>query len=175
MIRDLRLEALKKEPHAFKDSFKDEITLSKKDWQERISNSCEKKSHEFFILAKIQEKIVGIAGAIKKDGEVWNIKSVFVRHEYRGQRIGRRLLEALIWKLDHIHMARKIELIVNTKQEAAIALYKKCGFVVVETRDNQKSGDGNMYTKFVMDRKLCSINIKCPELIDLKRAFKSNT
>ncbi len=160
MIRDLRLEALEKEPRAFKGSLKQEIKLTDADWQNRIINSCVPNAHEFFIIAKYEGKVVGIVGASKKEENNWVLKEVYVRAGYRKQGIGTTLLEAMMWKLDHLYGAKKIELIVNTKQDAAIDLYKKCGFIVAGTLENQESGDGNVYTKFVMYRNVCTIESK---------------
>lgn len=106
----------------------------------------------------MEDKIIGIVGTEKGINDTWTLKSVYVKPEHRGQGIGTALLEAIIWKLDHLHHARIIELKVNTRQEVAINLYKKCGFTVVDTLENQESGDGNLYTKFIMYRNACAIH-----------------
>ena len=157
ILRDLRLEALKKEPQAFKGSYEEEKQLKESQWQERINNSCDRNSHEFFIIAKENSAVVGIVGARKKENSDWILKEVYVRENNRGQGIGTQLLEAMMWRLDHVHSAIKIELIVNTRQHAAVALYKKCGFIVAGVLENQESGDGNFYTKFIMYRNTCAV------------------
>lgn len=158
-VRDLRLQALKKEPHAFKKSFQEEVSLTEKQWQEKINHSCEKNSHEFFIIAKVDNTIVGIVSAELKNTKSWNLKSVYVAQEYRGQGIGTKLLEGVIEKLERNYNAHMIELTVNSLQSAAIRVYKKCGFVVREIMENQESGDGKHYTKFSMYRNFCPIMV----------------
>ncbi len=139
------------------------MTVNSRQWQERINQSCEPHSHDFFIVAKIDNNSIGIVGAEKKSDTIWTLKEVYVRDKYRGQGIGRRLLEAIIWKLDHQYSAQIIELRVNTRQEAAINLYKKCGFSIVSTIENQESGDGNRYTKFNMCRKRSRVHVQSLE------------
>lgn len=158
-MKALRLLALKNEPHAFKKSFQEEVGLTERQWKQKIINSSRYNRDEFFIIAKVDNKIVGIVGAEIKQNNTWVLKEVYVQKEYRGQGVGSRLLEAIVWKLDHIHHARTVELKVNTKQEVAINLYKKFGFIVESVLENQKSGDGNLYTKFVMYRNQCSLQI----------------
>lgn len=157
-IRALRLEALKNEPHAFKKCYQEEVVLTEENWKEKIINSSRLNRDEFFIIAKVNNKIIGIVGAEKKENDTWVLKEVYVQKEYRGKNFGSGLLEAIIWKLDHIHHAQIIKLKVNSKQEAAINLYKKCGFIVETVLENQESGDGNRYTKFVMYRNKCLLN-----------------
>ena len=156
-MRALRLEALKNEPHAFKKCYQEEAVLTEENWKEKIINSSRLNRDEFFIIAKVNNKIIGIVGAEKKEQNTWVLKEVYVQKEHRGKNFGSRLLEAIIWKLDHVCSAIKIELIVNTRQHAAVALYKKCGFIVAGVLENQESGDGNFYTKFIMYRNTCAV------------------
>ena len=156
-IKALRLEALKNEPHAFKNYYHDEIMLSDNQWREKISNSCEDNSHEFFIIAKNAEGMIGIVGAEKLDNEMWYLKSVYIKTEYRGKGIGLQLLDRMMWKLDHEYGASMVRLKVNARQKAAIRLYKKCGFIIENAIEKQQSGDGNLYTKFIMHRNQCVI------------------
>lgn len=151
-VKALRLRALKNEPHAFKKGYHEEIQLTENEWKKKIYNSSSNRPDEFFIIAKVDNTIVGMVGAELKDESTWCLKSVYVAYEYRGQGIGTKLLEGIVEKLERNCDARMIELIVNTVQLAAIRVYTKCGFVVREVMENQKSGDGKRYTKFSMYR-----------------------
>ncbi len=108
----------------------------------------------------MNNNIIGTIGAEKVLENVWRLKELYVQKNYRGRGVGQKLLEAIIWKLDHLHHARVIELKVNTRQEVAINLYKKCGFTIASTLENQESGDGKRYTKFIMCRNQCMLHIQ---------------
>ncbi|HRH23064.1 MAG TPA: GNAT family N-acetyltransferase [Candidatus Magasanikbacteria bacterium] len=159
-VRALRLQALKNEPHAFKNGYHEEIQLTENEWKKKIYNSSRNNRDEFFIIAKVDNRIVGMVGADLRDEKTWCLKSVFVAYEYRGQGIGTRLLEEVIEKLERNYHARMIELTVNILQIAAIRVYTKCGFVVREIMENQESGDGKKYTKFNMYRNFCPITMQ---------------
>lgn len=152
-VKVLRLRALKNEPQAFKSSFAEESVFTNHQWKEKIKNSCDLHSHEFFCIAKYRGKSVGLIGA-EKQGDVWVLKAVYVDPKYRGKGIGRELLETVLWKLEYERGAECVELIVNTMQKAAIALYQLCGFRIVGIYENSSSGDGGTYTKYNMRRTL---------------------
>jgi putative acetyltransferase len=134
--------------------------LSDREWKEKITNSSQYNRDEFFIIAKVENNIVGIVGAEKKNNETWILKSVYVQSEYRGQGIGTKLLQSIIQILEERKHAEVIELTVNTIQKAAVHVYTKCEFQIKEVLENQQSGDGNLYIKFIMYRNVCTIHPK---------------
>ncbi len=158
-VRALRLQALKNEPHAFKNGYHEEIKLTESDWKKKIYNSSRYNRDEFFIIAKVDTQMVGMVSAELRGESTWCLKSVYVTGEYRGQGIGTRLLEGVIAELEKNYTVQVIELTVNTLQTAAIRVYTKCGFVVREIMENQVSGDGKTYTKYSMRRNFCSIPV----------------
>ncbi len=97
----------------------------------------------------------------------WNLKSVYVQPQYRGQGIGTTLLESTIERLEKILHAEVIELTVNTLQKSAIRIYTKCGFIIKQTMENQVSGDGRLYTKFIMYRNFCPLPINNPHTVGI--------
>jgi predicted GNAT family acetyltransferase len=80
VYRDLRLEALKKEPIAFGSSYDEEKNISEEEWRERIGNVL-------FALSK--DKLVGIIVFVQGDKikakHIYNIYGVYVTEGYRGQ------------------------------------------------------------------------------------------
>lgn len=94
--------------------------------------------------------MAGMIGARYDIDGIWRVQSVYVRALCRGQGIGATLVERLVGKLEQVYHAKNIILIVNTTQQVAIHTYLKSGFVVREVLENQESGDGKYYTKFVM-------------------------
>jgi ribosomal protein S18 acetylase RimI-like enzyme len=87
------------------------------------------------LVAKDGEQIVGMASlyVIQKVGKrVGSIEDVIVDSRYRGQGLGKKLLEALIVsarerKLDEVFLTS------NPDREAANSLYTKLGFELVRT------------------------------------------
>jgi ribosomal protein S18 acetylase RimI-like enzyme len=56
-----------------------------------------------------------------------NIKSIFVREEFRGKGIGESLIEKCLLALGRAGM-KNVSLSVDPKNEAAVSLYEKYGF-----------------------------------------------
>ena len=93
--RDLRLEALKKEPIAFGSSYDEEKNISEEEWRRRIGNAL-------FALSK--DKLIGMIvytrGNKIKTKHVANIYGVYVTKEYRGQGVGRKLIDRVLEEKD---------------------------------------------------------------------------
>jgi len=79
-------------------------------------------------LAFADEKIAGCIALRKIDDETCEMKRLFVREEFRGADLGRRLIERLIKEAREIGY-RKMRLdTLPEKMPKAVALYKKFGF-----------------------------------------------
>jgi RimJ/RimL family protein N-acetyltransferase len=73
-----------------------------------------------------------------------------VAREWRGQGIGRRLLERAIEWARGSGVVTRIELHVFTRNEGAIRLYERCGFAVEGTRRRSVRRDGEYLDDLVM-------------------------
>jgi len=85
-----------------------------------------------YVVAKIDEKVVGVAGLYHIFGE-GNITNVSVLSEFRGQKIAERML------LQLFEVAREKEVIaftleVRESNQAAIRVYEKLGFITEGVR-----------------------------------------
>ena len=124
LYREIRLEALEREPEAYSSTFGAEY-VHRLDWfADRIA-----RSPVFGAFA--ERKLLGIAGFFAQagakhahKGAVWG---VYVRPEARGQGVGRQLVETVIgFARDHVEI---LQITVVTGNEAALRLYEALGFV----------------------------------------------
>lgn len=92
------------------------------------------------LLARVDNSDAGAVGLIDCGGGVCEMKRLYVRPDYRGLNVGRRLC------LELIQYARKrnmqmMKLETLPRLEAAIGLYKEIGFSVCEKNyDNRADG-----------------------------------
>lgn len=121
----LRIEALKNVPQAFLDDIDEAEKTPKEDWQKKMGN---------MYFAEVDGKWVGMVGAYQEEKtkvrHILNIVSVYVSPEYRGQGIGKVLLQYVIEQAKKNPEIKKLSLGVVTTQEPAQAMYKSLGFIV---------------------------------------------
>lgn len=87
-----------------------------------------------YLVAKINDKVVGFAGIIPVLDEA-DISNIVVNKNFRKQKIGSQLLEELL-KLASSMNIKTINLEVRKSNIPAIKLYEKYGFEVCGTRKN---------------------------------------
>ena len=144
--RALRLEALQKEPLAFGDSYEESKDRPENVWRSRIDN---------FIFALDENKPAGMIGLYQegtKSKHVINIFSVYVKKEYRGQGIGKKLMEAVLTQIKINQNIIKIKLAVNPAQEAAVKLYQSFGFKITGTFKKELCVEGKYYDELLMEK-----------------------
>ncbi len=84
------------------------------------------------IVAAYHEEVFGyVLGGGGQDGHAWNLWSLVVGEKYRGQGIGGKLLEAALQQSIR-DGAPSVALTVSPKNEPAVALYRKYGFVATD-------------------------------------------
>jgi ribosomal protein S18 acetylase RimI-like enzyme len=83
------------------------------------------------LLAVVDGKAVGCVAVKEFEGEVCELKRLYVRPEGRGARIGRRLTEAAIDTAGALGY-RRIRLDTLPSMEAARSLYRSLGFAEIE-------------------------------------------
>lgn len=146
-FRGLRLEALQSDPLAFASSYEEEKPLTTEEWKKRVDNTLFALSNDTPV-----GMIVFIIGDRIKTNHIANIYGVYVKKEYRGQGIGNRLVEGALRTIQQNTNVTKIHLTVTAEQTAAIALYKKHGFIVVGKLERELQVNGKFYDELVMEK-----------------------
>ena len=147
--REFRLESLKSEPLAFASSYEDERDLSEDEWKRRIGNT---------LFAVLNNKLVGMIVYVgsnkKKTRHVVDIFGVYVSREYRGQGIGKRLIEGVLADVQKSKDIKKIRLTINPEQKAAVNLYEQYGFKTVGQYKKELNIEGRFYDLLMMEKYL---------------------
>ncbi len=128
--RQLRLEALEREPLAFTDSVAEHQAIPLESIRKRLGSS----EDNFVLGAFIDRQLIGMAGFFRRRGEkirhrggIWG---VYVAEECRGKGIGRALLGELIGLLQLLPGMQQVALAVSSQNAGAKGLYESLGFEV---------------------------------------------
>jgi ribosomal protein S18 acetylase RimI-like enzyme len=128
--RQLRLEALEREPLAFTDSVAEHQTMTLEGIRKRLGTADD----NFVLGAFIDRQFVGMAGFFRRRGEkirhrggIWG---VYVSEDCRGKGIGRALLGELIGLVQLLPGMEQVALAVSSQNAGAKGLYESLGFEV---------------------------------------------
>lgn len=81
----------------------------------------------FILFAKSGDKIIGTCAILKENNKLYEIADMAVAPQYRGQNIGKRLLNAAVEKV-RVAGARQVYLVTSSKLTASIELFRTYGF-----------------------------------------------
>lgn len=146
LVIDEETEYLDREPG--------ECYLSAKDFEEVISDDL-KEDRKLFLIAEVDNKIVGYARCIGKELSRFRHQAEFgicILKNYWGYGIGKQLISNIVDWADNAGI-EKITLTVVEENTKAINLYKQYGFVEegLLIRD-RKHKDGHYYNTLIMAR-----------------------
>jgi len=151
----IRLEALQKEPTAFANTYDDEAKYEDKKWIGILEKS-KNRDTEIALFAKNGDKIIGFIGAFwvtkEKMKHVAHIYGTYVDSEYRGQGVGKILMEAVINELKSLPHIKKIKIEVNAQNTVAFNLYQKMGFKVIGKAEKELKVNGVFYDEILMEQ-----------------------
>ena len=89
-----------------------------------------------------------------KTKHIANIFGVYIKKEYRGQGVGKKLIESALQMIQDDENVSKIKLTVNAEQKAAIKLYTTYGFELVGRLRQELKVANKFYDEFIMERLL---------------------
>ena len=128
--RTIRLECLKNFPQYFGTSYQEQIVLPKLAWELYIEAG---DPNHFTVGAFDGDAIIGICsfnrdtrGKVRHIGE---IVQMYVKPEYTGQKVGLRLIEAMIAEAFSDESVEQLLLNVVTTNVSANRVYEQAGFV----------------------------------------------
>lgn len=123
----VRLRALHDTPAAFGSTYARESQFTDADWQQRTANLCTPRSIGY--LAREQDEYCGIAVSFlnKLYPQHAELMSMWVAPDHRRARTGQLLVDAIeAWARSS--GAHTLQLMVTSKNLAAIAFYERLGF-----------------------------------------------
>ncbi len=149
--RQIRLEALRRNPEAFGSTFAAESERPPERFTERVTN-CP------VFGAFWNDALVGMAGFVRREGAkdahkgmLWGM---YVQPGSRKAGVGRRLAEAVI---DFAHQQVEIlQLTVVSENQPARRLYAKLGFIEYGIEHHALKQDGRYYDEVLMAKDLTS-------------------
>lgn len=135
-VREIRLEALLRDPQAFGSTYAEAIERPDDDWRARVSHPT-----RITFLAMAGQTAVGIGGALHEDDDgdltTGQITSLYVTPAHRHHGLGRRLMQAALDDLARDPAIARVILHVRSSQTAAQHLYASLGFVPVGEEDGE--------------------------------------
>jgi len=163
VYKALRLRALRDEPQAFGEPYAHAAAQLDARWRERLED-VQRQVGGDLLFARNGDRLVGLIGAFPYTSEEGanigssptrevRIYSVFVADEERGRGTGSRLMEAMLEALATSGRFDRVSLTVNEAQSAAVALYRRFGFQVID-QVTATLGDGQEHRELVMARPL---------------------
>jgi ribosomal protein S18 acetylase RimI-like enzyme len=148
-FRDIRLEALARNPEAFGSTFEAEKDKPLSWFSERLGAS---HVHGAFRAAKLIGIAVLVIQQSAKMAHKGALVSMYVRPQARRLGVGRRLVEAIIdTARRHVEL---VQLTVVTGNEAALRLYAGLGFVQFGLEKKALKHGGRYYDEILMAKDL---------------------
>ena len=138
----VRLEALETEPGAFGASPEEHRAMP----VEVVGKRLAAGGGNFVLGAFVDGKLAGTIGFARntnrKDSHKGRVWGVYVKREYRGSRIGQKLLRELLRRAALLPGLEQVMLTVGVEQSAARRMYASAGFEVFgRERHALKVGD----------------------------------
>jgi N6-L-threonylcarbamoyladenine synthase len=120
----------------------EKLSFGKDSWSKPTMRAELLAPHTFYLVAYLDEKIVGYAGLSKvKSASSADIQTIAVDETLRRRGIGRELMEKLIAQAIQLG-ASELYLEVREDKTAPQKLYQSLGFVVIDRREKYYQPDG---------------------------------
>ena len=126
-LRDLRLRALRSDPHAFATTFAEAKARTERQWRDWARNGATSERNCMVVAERAPGPLLGL-GAVFLTESHFTLVSMWVDPSARGRGIGGAIVESLLAWAERSIPGVEVRLDVNPEQEAAVALYRSHGF-----------------------------------------------
>jgi ribosomal protein S18 acetylase RimI-like enzyme len=130
--RELRLRALESDPLAFGSTLQREQGFTEERWKERLAGVPPSLPSVTWAAVDTSGRFIGMVAAARV-GSAFHIFAMWVAPEVRGRGIGGRLLDAALSWIDREAPGGHVKLEVNSRQVAAVRLYRSRRFQATGT------------------------------------------
>lgn len=160
--RELRLEALQKDPQAFGQNYDKALNFPDSYWIDHLERS-QTKNKILVYFAENKGKIIGMIGAFfyinPETEDSAQIFGVYVNEKFRGIGVAHGLQEKLLSEIQNIKDLRKVRVMVNKTQTDAVNLYQHGNFKLIKT-EKEILGDGKEYSVDTLEQQLNNVAMK---------------
>lgn len=157
-FQTLRLFALQEGPSAFGSSHAEECDRTLQQISAHLPGSSERRFFGYFE----NDELVAVVGVGREQGlkERHNafVRSMFVAPAVRGRGIGTLLLQAALAQALAWSGVEQISLAVTASNQAALSLYRSCGFVEVGRTPRALKIDAVYYDEITMVHRIEVVN-----------------
>lgn len=145
--KQLRLESIQDSPEAFLATVDETLAEPDSTWQNYLQNmffAVDENQHLVGMIACVQEEKAKLAHIV-------NVYSFYVSPQFRGQGIGKQLLQTAIAHAKSLSGVSKIKLGVMTTQTAARQLYESLGFQTIGISQQAVKVDESYLDEYLME------------------------
>lgn len=150
IYREIRLKSLKDNPEAFLAVYELELDKS----IEVTRNNLKPSDGRFTLGAFNENRVVGIVTFVRESGvktnHKGNVYGMYVSPAFRGQGIGKALINKLVEQAKQCDGLERINLTVISNNDAAKNLYRSTGFNVYGTECNALKVGGHYWDEDLM-------------------------
>ncbi len=147
IFKELRLQMLKEEPQAFARTYDEVSKRTDEEWIENTENE------ESGILAVwLDGKLAGMNGYYYPERSIVEIWGMFIRSEFRGMGLGKKLMDEIEKEIRKDRNVKKIRTEVTTTQIPAWELYKKLGFLEVGRKIGATKFNDELYDDIILEK-----------------------
>jgi RimJ/RimL family protein N-acetyltransferase len=136
IYKRIRLASLKEAPYAFSSTYESAQKRSTESWREQADSSAQGPDRATFIVFS-EDAPIGLAAIYRSpiNTESGEVIQVWISPEYRGKQVSRELLDKIfIWANEN--RLQNIEAKIIQGNERALRFYKKYGFTIKRTENN---------------------------------------
>lgn len=147
-LKQIRLEALLSDPDAFESTYERSSRKTDEDWKAQAGDPM-----VYYFLAKEKEQVIGMVGLAKsRDKEdTLELISLYVNKLYRGQGIGKALVNATLQQAKTMDDIKVVKLWVYRDRQSTVDFYKACGFSITGEITDKSDLPKWYHNTFVME------------------------